>query len=114
VKGSSHRFLNVLLPALAAEQRREPEVELLNAGAAAVVVRVGKTAVVMARNDRKLDRVEFEAPSDLECWIVDARPDAQYTFDGLQMSASAEGVLILRWPRGKRVLRAGLAQLLRH
>jgi hypothetical protein len=105
VTATSNRFLNVLLPALAAEQRQPPETELLDAGSDVVAVRVGKTAVVMARDDTKLDRVEFQSPSDLECWIVDARPGGVYTFGGKKVSASAEGVLVLRWQRGKRVLR---------
>lgn len=100
----SHTFLNVLLPTLAGEERAEPEVELLDAGAEAVAVRVGETVAVMARHGGKLDRVELEAPADLDCWIVDARPGAGYTFGGQEVKASAEGVLMLRWQRGKRTL----------
>jgi len=51
--------------------------------------------------------VEFEAPSDLECWIVDASPAGEYTFGGRKVTASVEGVLVLRWPRGKRILSRG-------
>jgi hypothetical protein len=102
--GKSHRFLNVLLPRMAQDATGEPEVELLKAGASVVALRVGASLAVMARDVGYLDKVELRTKSDLECWVLDARPGAQYKFGGKKWKASPEGVLLLPWPRGKKLL----------
>ena len=89
---------------MARDSGAEPEVELLKTGAGVVAVRVGASVAVMARDVGYLDRVELRTTSDLECWVLDARPGAEYEFGGKKWKASAEGVLVLQWPRGKKVL----------
>ena len=70
----------------------------------AVAVRVGASVAVMAQDAAPLERVELNPPVDAECWILNARPGADYTMNGKTWTASAEGVLVLPWPRGKRTL----------
>lgn len=103
--GKSHRFLNVLLPRLASDRKPEPEVRLLPANPGVVAVQVGGTLAVMGRDLQPLDRVELRTGIDLDCWLLDAAPGAEYEFDGRKVRASAEGVLRLNWPRGRHVLR---------
>lgn len=103
--GKSHRFLNVLLPKLKDDQRVEPEVEMLNSQAGVVAVRIGGSVAVMALDAARLDRVELDTRADAECWVLDAGPGAEYQLNGKTWKASAEGVLVLPWPRGKRTLR---------
>ncbi|MBL0161079.1 MAG: hypothetical protein IPP47_28945 [Bryobacterales bacterium] len=102
--GQSHRFLNVLLPKLKEDQRSAPQVELLKTNPGAVAVRVGASVAVMAQDAAPLERVELNTPVDAECWILNARPGADYSMNGKKWTASAEGVLVLPWPRGKRTL----------
>jgi hypothetical protein len=100
----SHRFLNVLMPRLPEEPEPTIPVTLLPAGNNVVAVRVGDTVVVMSEEGDRLRSVQFEAPEDLDCWILDAEPGREYTLDGESVKASAEGVLLVRWKQGKRVL----------
>jgi hypothetical protein len=104
VPGKSHRFLNVLLPRLSGDHSREPEVRLLHTSPAVVAARVGDSLVVVARDRQPLDRVELKTETDLECWVLDAWPNAEYQLGGRKIQASTEGVLKLRWPRGRNVL----------
>ncbi len=91
--GTSHRFLNVLLPRLASDAAELPEVELLEAGEDAHAVRVGGTVLVFARQAAPLARVAVQWNGRLRAVILDARPDAGYDVDGRRIQASGEGVL---------------------
>jgi hypothetical protein len=102
--GKSHRFLNVLQPRLQDDRRVQPEVELLKSQPGVVAARIGGSVAVMARDAPRLDRVELDTRADVECWILDARPGAEYQLDGRIWKASLEGVLVLPWARGKRTL----------
>jgi hypothetical protein len=104
VPGKSHRFLNVLLPRLVSGQNHEPDVKLLQTSPAVVAARVGASVVVMARDRQPLLRVELKTDTELDCWVLDALPNGEYQFEGKKLRASAEGVLRLRWPRGRGVL----------
>jgi hypothetical protein len=103
--GTSHRFLNVLLPRLAADRGAAPEIRLLDTAAPVVAVQVGGAVAVMSRDGGALDRVELRLERDGDCWILDAHPGREYTMDGKKLRASAEGVLVVDWPRGRKVLR---------
>lgn len=97
--GASHRFLNVLLPALAGERTEERRVELLPSNAGVVAVRVGNSLAVMSRDGAALNRVAVQPDADLECWVVDAAPGAAYRIGSRTVRASAEGVLLFDWRR---------------
>lgn len=99
--GTSHRFLNVLLPGAGGAS-----VQMLKNGDGIVAVRVGGSVAVFAREARPLSRVELELESEAECWIVDARPGAVYAMAGGTVTASIEGVLVVKRPRGRLVLEA--------
>ncbi|MGB8330485.1 MAG: hypothetical protein WCE62_10190, partial [Polyangiales bacterium] len=70
-EGTSHRFLNVLLPRLAADRSANPEVQMLEAGENAVAVKVGGSAVVFSRDGGRLEQVELSTRAALATWIVD-------------------------------------------
>ncbi len=103
-EGTSHRFLNVLLPRLSGDESAEPRVELLKTAAGVVAVRVGGSLVVFSRDGGTVGRVELRTGVELECWLVDAAPGAEYNLGGKKVKASAEGVVVVGWPKGKSVL----------
>jgi hypothetical protein len=98
---TSHRFLNVLLPRLAADPSPLPPVEVVEAGPAATAVRIGGSLAVLARDEGFLDQFEVDLPAPLDAWICDLRPGAVYRAAGRRARASREGVLLLRWPKGR-------------
>lgn len=106
-EGTSHRFLNVLLPGLSGDAGAEPHVELMKSDAGIVAVRVGGSLVVFARDaGQKVVGAALETGSALEGWVVDAAPGAEYDVGGRKAKASAEGVAVMAWPKGKSVLKS--------
>jgi hypothetical protein len=103
-EGTSHRFLNVLLPRLSSDASAEPQVELLKSDADVVAVRVGGSLVVFSRDGGNVGQVELQTGAELEGWLVDAAPGAVYKLGGRKVKASAEGLVVVAWPKGKRLL----------
>ncbi len=104
--GASHRFLNVLLPRLSSDASAEPRVELINNNADIVAVRVGGSLVVFARDSaQNVVGVVLETDAELEGWVVDSAPGAEYEIDGRKARASAEGVVVMALPKGKVMLK---------
>jgi hypothetical protein len=103
--GTSHRFLNVLIPRLSSDASVEPKVELIKNDGGLVAVRVGGSLVVFAR-DAGANTVgaALETDSELEGWVVDAAPGAEYEVGGRKARASAEGVVVITLPKGKNIL----------
>ncbi|HNY40110.1 MAG TPA: hypothetical protein PKJ41_06935 [Bryobacteraceae bacterium] len=99
--GTSHRFLNVMLPRLAGERKNEPRVELLNSDQDVVAVRIGGSLVVFSRDGEHVRRFELQSGDGLEGWVMDAAPGAEYALAGRKWKASGEGVVAVAWPRGK-------------
>jgi len=101
--GTSHRFLNVLVPRLNSDRTAKPKVELMKTDADVVAVRVGGSLVVFSRDGDSLRRFELESRERLEGWVMDAAPGAEYSIAGARVKASGEGVAAVDWPRGKQV-----------
>jgi hypothetical protein len=103
--GTSHRFLNVLLPRLNGSGGVEPKVELMKTAAGVVAVRVGGSLVVLSGGGEALTNVKLTTDSALECWVLDAAPGAEYAIGRRKAKASVEGVAVLPWPRGEAELK---------
>jgi hypothetical protein len=96
----STRFLNVLVPRLAADQGRELKVERIAVGAGADAVRVGDSIAVFAHDARPIRELKLEGGGAARCIVLDAVPGATYRVAGQSVKASGEGVLsIARLPR---------------
>lgn len=102
--GASHRFLSVLLPRLAHETAPPPHVELLDAGGAAVAVRVGGSVAVFSRDGGTVSRFALETGTALDAWILDAEPGSHYLLGGRAWRADSEGALLVSWPARKETL----------
>jgi hypothetical protein len=75
--GTSHHFLNVLVPRLAADSPAQPQIEMLPAGPDAVAVKVGQSALVFSRSGAPLTRIDLNTKPGLDCWLLDAAPGAR-------------------------------------
>lgn len=98
--GTSHRFLNVLLPRLESSGGALPEVEVVDAGAGAYAARVGSTVVVFAREAKPLDEINLKVKSPGRLILLDAALDRQYRVGNRRVHASREGVLSTGLPPG--------------
>jgi hypothetical protein len=102
----STRFLNVLIPRLAADHAREPEVDLVAGGSGAYAVRVGNVLAVFAQDADPIREVALKGGGASRCILLDAVPGATYRVAGRNVTASAEGVLVAsRVPRGPFVIK---------
>lgn len=102
--GTSHRFLNVLVPRLNSDRTAKPMVELLKTNADAVAVRVGGSMVVFSRDGGPISRFELSNGDRLEGWVLDAERGAEYAISGKKVKASGEGAVAVDWPGGRSVL----------
>jgi hypothetical protein len=102
--GTSHRFLNVLLPRLASDGSRLPEISHVAGDSGADAVTVGGALVVFARAAAPLNRVELSSRGAARFLLLDARAGAPYHAAGRRAGASAEGVLTGALPDGSRKL----------
>jgi len=98
--GTSHRFLNVLLPRLESSGGALPEVEVVDAGAGAYAARVGSAVVVFAGEAKPLDEINLKVKTPGRLILVDAAPDRQYMVRNRRVRASREGVLSTGLPSG--------------
>ena len=103
----STRFLNVLVPRLAANPGRELKVERIAAGAGADAVRVGNSMAVFAHDAKPIRELKLEGGGAVRCIVLDAVPGAVYRIGGQSVKASGEGVLnITRVPKRAFTIRA--------
>ena len=102
--GASHRFLSVLLPRLVTDTTPQPPVELLDAGGAAVAVRVGGSLALFSLDGGPASGFQLETGASLDGWILDAEPGAPYLLGGRVWRADSEGVLFVPWPARKESL----------
>jgi len=103
--GTSHRFLNVLLPRLAGDTRPLPAVSPVETGAGAHGVRVGSTVVVFAHGTEPATEIRLTQDKPGQLLLLDAVRGATYLLDKRRVVASGEGVVAGSLPRGSRVVR---------
>lgn len=102
---TSHRFLTVLAPRLVGEGPALPEIELVDAGPAANVARVGRTMAVFAHSAGPLDEVTVGGAVPARVIILDARAGRAYRAGTRTAKASPEGVLKVDLTGGSRSVR---------
>lgn len=102
--GTSHRFLNVLVPRLNSDRSAKPKVELLKTDSDVVAVWVGGSMVVFSRDGGRISRFELQSGDRLEGWVLDAERGAEYAISSKKVKASGGGVVAVEWPGGRSIL----------
>ena len=103
--GTGTRFLNVLLPRLAAGARPLPQVVQQDAGPQAYAARVGDTIAIFSRASEPLKEVAVKLASPAQAMVLDAVPGGAYLVDRRKVAASKEGVLSVRLGKGSHNIR---------
>ena len=108
--GLSTRFLNVLLPRLEGDTRPLPAVELATTTSGGYAARVGDTIVVVAQNAKPLEEVAVTTKTPARFILVDAVSGGVYDIAGRKVTATKEGVLSGRLPKGSHRIRLAQAK----
>lgn len=108
-RGTTRRFLNVLLPRLAGDAAPPPHIQPVQAGPDAVAVRVGATVTAFANRPEPLQDLTLPAGAGLTRLLLDAAPGGVYRAGRRRIAATREGVLVLPPGRGRGGLRISLA-----